>query len=547
MATLNSKIFDVQRDGLSKRLPGVIGSDIAGEVKKLLQEGGDDRSVLNEHGVNKYYTSVVPDSNILHRGTCTSSTPTPAGFAAACNVLAKLKDGSLKHVDLMNLIRSGLSSVFQLQSVPSEVVLTPSGSDAELIPLLCAVHRAIRLAPSSGVRPTVVSLVTCAGEVGSGTANAAGGEHFSKVAPSGRAGAAFPGGQLEGYTELADVKVKQLKPREPKSGEPVVDYDKLVSQHVEDVLKATPHAVVVVHSVEGSKTGLCLPSRAAVKSLCEKHGDHILVVADLCQMRSTPESVCDWLRMNASILVTGSKFFNGPPFSGAVIIPKPMCDELCRNLALPSDIAAVPAGLVDYVSQADVPDSLAPLKESLEDWENRGLALRWTAAMCEMLDFASVAADHPDALPKAANDWVVAVRGLIGETAGLTVVGDTDSGVSVRVGAINTVVSFTVEHNGRLLAVDELKKVHKWMWMDVSRLLPASATEEEKRTGGLRATIGQPVAYKDIGVLRVCVGAPMLADLVRHDDLAGYLATDRLILNKLALLGKYYSDLAGAQ
>jgi hypothetical protein len=74
-----------------------------------------------------------------------------------------------------------------------EVVLCPSGSDAEYIPLLVATARAKQLLrttasnstnSSSDINseehwPLVTSILAAAGEVGSGSGHASGGRHFS--------------------------------------------------------------------------------------------------------------------------------------------------------------------------------------------------------------------------------------------------------------------------------------------------------------------------------------------------------------------------------
>ncbi len=64
--------------------------------------------------------------------------------------------------------------------VPHEVIILPSGSDTEPIPSAIAQARAERLG-SGGI----VNIVVAAGEVGSGTAAASGGKHFSKFATDG--------------------------------------------------------------------------------------------------------------------------------------------------------------------------------------------------------------------------------------------------------------------------------------------------------------------------------------------------------------------------
>jgi hypothetical protein len=84
-------------------------------------------------------------------------------------------------------------SAMRQQQQQLEVVLCPSGSDAEYIPLLVATARAKQLlrttgntssSSSDGINsgqhwPLVTSILAAAGEVGSGSGHASGGKHFS--------------------------------------------------------------------------------------------------------------------------------------------------------------------------------------------------------------------------------------------------------------------------------------------------------------------------------------------------------------------------------
>lgn len=90
-------------------------------------------------------------------------------------------------------IRRRLHSALHTSPASTSIVLFPSGSDAELIPSLIALVRSSVLRSRqqdtdsvNDTTPKVYSFVTGAGEVGSGTAKASGGRHFSDTpnAPS---------------------------------------------------------------------------------------------------------------------------------------------------------------------------------------------------------------------------------------------------------------------------------------------------------------------------------------------------------------------------
>jgi hypothetical protein len=188
------------------------------------------------------------------------------------------------------------------------VFLTPSGSDAEYIPLL------IVKALNPGKK--IANIVTCNEEVGSGTLNAAGGKFFSPVEP------------IPGYTdcpkkdgdpliELAEDVETIAIPARSQDGSAVIAaerLDQIVDKCVQD------GSVPIIHSVAGSKTGIVeqFPSEFLQK-VEQMNG---LVVVDACQGRHCNDFTKQCLESNACLLFTGSKFFRGPPFSGAVFVPQ---------------------------------------------------------------------------------------------------------------------------------------------------------------------------------------------------------------------------------
>lgn len=82
----------------------------------------------------------------------------------------------------------------------------------------------------------------------------------------------------------------------------------------------------IVHSVFGSKTGICQALDADLLSQVEGMGG--LFVVDACQGRFEIDWLNDVIGKNAIVLITGSKFFRGPPFSGAVLVPPPIMKKL---------------------------------------------------------------------------------------------------------------------------------------------------------------------------------------------------------------------------
>ncbi len=76
---------------------------------------------------------------------------------------------------------------------------------------------------------------------------------------------------------------------------------------------ATVTGNTIVYLTHSTKTGLIAPSSPP---------DGANVIVDACQARIGPEIVVAYLRRGWPVVVTGSKFFGGPAFSGAVLFPR---------------------------------------------------------------------------------------------------------------------------------------------------------------------------------------------------------------------------------
>lgn len=138
--------------------------------------GGDDRLPLDEKtGTNKYHSKphVLP-KEASFRGSCTCNSPTQVAYDSAKEYHEKLAKEEITVEQMMQETREKLAQLYKLPE-GTGVFLTPSGSDAEYIPLL------ITQILNKG--KDIVNIVTCNEEVGSGTLDAAGGRFFSELEP----------------------------------------------------------------------------------------------------------------------------------------------------------------------------------------------------------------------------------------------------------------------------------------------------------------------------------------------------------------------------
>ena len=112
---------------------------------EILTQGGDDRLLLNRKtGVNKYFVKPEVAVGCAFRGSCTCNSPSEEGYAAAEEAYNNLynydellpNDNYSETTEaLMDEIRQRLIKAYGMPE-GTGVFFTPSGSDAEYIPLL---------------------------------------------------------------------------------------------------------------------------------------------------------------------------------------------------------------------------------------------------------------------------------------------------------------------------------------------------------------------------------------------------------------------------
>ena len=368
----------------------------------LMEKGSDDRSTFHgEQRLNKYFTGMYArPADLLHRGTCTSSSPTEGALEASKHMVRRLWDGE-EHADveLMDEVRDRVEHLFCGGN--GRMVIHPSGTDAETMPLLQAVleSRAIARDVPSSDRPAryasepergnVVSLVACAGEVGSGTTEAAMGRFFSKSVPLGGNRVAM-GQELPALHDLADMDAVELVARggpDAMDGGARADYDELVMREARKALAADPACVVVLHTVAGSKTGLRLPSPAVAAELVDAFGARVVSVLDACQMRHHPSLIPRWLDEQGPVLMTSSKFFGGPSFGSGVFFPHDAVDRVNAHLEAeqPETLAVLAEACASYLTHHDIGDVFPKLHDAMPPgFCNVGVLLRWAAGLHEM-------------------------------------------------------------------------------------------------------------------------------------------------------------------
>ena len=407
-----------------------------------LFSGGDSRIVADPRtGLNKYLCPMVPAPELVCASSCTASPVSQRGFDQAAAVYAdialapspRLRTDRL--TALTEQIEARLLRYFGAGAL-AHAILCPSGTDALLT-------TALLLAAERPGEP-VTAILPSASETGTGVPLAAVGRVFD--GPD--SGASLT--DQVGQTVEIPFRASDGSPRPAD----------VVNQAFATAAAAAPgHAIVYL--TYGSKTGLIGPVSPP---------DGVDVIVDACQARIEPETVAGCLWRGWPVVVTGSKFFGGPAFSGAVLFPRDRRPAAGRRPLLPVPCEAV----------------------------RLGTALRWTAALTSIDAFEPLASGMAEVLAErgefiaqaiAANPSLVPVEGLQPHGSGWA---DQPS-----------IFTFGVRdpaYPRRLLTVTGLRPLYE-------RLAHAGVL------------LGQPVGLGSFGGLRLALGA---RDLLRsgEDDLA---------------------------
>lgn len=474
---------------------------LASPLDRLLTEGGDERLAIEPRsGLNRYGCSPRPRPGVLAFASCTASSISAEAYEQSelCRrrLLRQACSGGgsvLQAIARETLaIRHELADWWGVGDI-AEAILAASGTDAVLLltGLLC------------GIEPAT-SILMSPSETGSGVPEAARGRHFAKLSADG--GPANPGCLIDGF---APIGLAAVSLREPDGGlrDPAA-----VAHACEAAVLAACRGGgrAVLHAIDGSKTGLSAPGMSTLLDLRRRYAGQLEIVIDACQARLSPARLRRYLAAGLPVLITGSKFFGGPGFSGALLLPR----ARFPGLSLP------PVGLAAY--------GLASSKElQATACANAGLVLRWRAALAEMVRFRRSAAGFGlvvDRLSTAIRQQIAGDRDLLGIDA------PEAPGSAGDWSDRRTVFTFALREGGRLASVERLRVLHTMLNSDLSADLP----DADPALAGALCQVGQPVLLgsrdgQPYGGLRIAIGA-------RHADAADHEAALQTVFAKLRLV-----------
>jgi hypothetical protein len=251
---------------------------------------------------------------------------------------------------------------------------------------------------------------------------------------------------------------------------------------------------VVLHVLEGSKTGLVAPGIDGVRALLARFPSGLRIIADFCQMRPFSDAR-PYLELGAAIVATGSKFMGGPAFSGAVVLPPSW-------------------------RRTGIVEDLKP-----------GTLLRWEAALTEGAAYWRL-----DPLRRAVglSRFTQTVRETGADFPEVDVLDDAQPShiVTLRVRDVET---------DGWMNQKQLERLGRWLAQDAQPLLPPRAKSFEIRLAGQRCLLGQALTVGPSGALRLAANAQRLAQLAESPVATAQLHQDlATLLSKIALIRRYW-------
>ena len=466
-------------------------ADLFVPLDRLLAAGGDSRlTVSATSGMNEYGCQPTPCPDTL---SFSSSTATSISERAYDRAQIAREDLMRSAIDIgieaafderLEEMRNELRTHFGLPPALADVVFSPSGTDSQLQALFLA----RRL-----LGPELVTIVAAADQTGSGTVNTARGCHFSAATANG--GRVQKGEPIAG---LAQAVTSVALPLFDEAGEARCHTasDLKVLEAVERAV--TGGSKVLLQVMDSSKFGWRAPSDGCLEAIAARWPSEVQIVVDACQMRLGRARLKRYLDHGFMVIITGSKFFTGPPFSGAVLVP----GRFARRL---DDASAVPPGFLEYSSCSDWPQNWSSLRSRFPVRTNFGQWLRWEAAIEEIGAYYRV----PDSFRMMAlTGFGEALERLIAASPSLVLLPwqDRPKDVADEELTQRTIFSFAVRRGGRALPLSECRKLYRALAGHIGELKPTAQA----------CLIGQPVALgcdpEPPAALRISASARLVSE-----------------------------------
>src|SRR6478736_2610283 len=449
--------------------------DLFTPLDTLLVSGGDPRLALDAGDrVNAYGCAASPKPELWNFASATASTISQMAYDRAALAREELMHKCLfdeveiafdaRCEDMREELRGHLALSSRI-----DVVFSPSGTDSQLHALFVA--RAVL-----GAAP--VTIVVGADQTGSGTPHTARGHHFSTMTAGGIA--VRKDGAVTGLAgDSIAVPLIDMAAGLAAGIAMRTDADAAVLRAVETSLAQGRR--VLLQIMDSSKLGWRAPSVACLDEIARRWPGKVQIVVDACQARLGRRRLRSYLDRGYMVLMTGSKFFGGPAFSGALLVPKGLSRSLDR-------IEGIAPDFFDYVGRCDWPVTWTALRSRFERRPNFGQWLRWEAALAEIGNYYAVpGAFRAKALAELATgiDSMIALSPYLRAVPAVLDKADADDEEFAQ----RTIFPFTLLRNGKPVSIADTSTVHRALARDRNGDIVGSAAD--RQVAAQRCLVGQ--------------------------------------------------------
>jgi hypothetical protein len=495
------------RNPPERRLPTEPGArpqsplrELFAPLEQLLTCGGDARLDIDPAtGRNGYGCSPIPTPGIPSFSSSTATTISSRGYEAAERARNALMASAMLHglIDCFDAraeaMRDELKALLGLDRSGAEIVFAASGTDAQLVAL--ALSRAL-------LGDDVVSLIAAADQTGTGTVHTARGQHFGARSANGVT--ISRGDDVAGLGPVRSVALNLRDPDGRIRSPSAIDADAL--ELVESAV--AQGARVMLETMDCSKLGHHAPSDRCAAEIAARWPGRVQIVVDACQARLSRRRIAHYLDRGCIVLLTGSKYFAGPAFSGAVLVPP----VLVRAIGALKQLAP---GLAAYAGRSDWPQRWRALRAQFPAQPNFGAWLRWEAALEEMRAYYAVPESfRRDAVRRLGEDFAH----IITASPPLTLLPPQSHPENGDEFALPTIFGFTLTRGGRTLSLAACRALYR------------AFADADPSGAHAPCLIGQPVGWGGrnddaAAAMRLCISARHVIDAAQSslapDGLAG--------------------------
>jgi len=438
-------------------------------LKKHLSTGCDERIYLNDEGLVRYWIDLM-DTSIINRGSCTCS---PLSEESKKDLYYLLENNDFTNEedfnDLIDKHTKELKSFINYEGEDGfEIFYGASGTDLIYLSLIFAKM----LNPSK----PILNLVTCLEELGSGAVKAVYGQYHVS---NNQFEEPLPVGEI--IDESLKLNVISHKAR-TENGQ-IIDQEK----NITDNIKQYDDHSIIINLVFGSKSGI----KDDLDIVDKLNRPDIMYNIDMCQLRHKKDIINDLLNKNGLVMITGSKFYNSPPFCGAMLVPKFIYKKLIN-----ADWSCFDK--FDKVfSKYDFPEKIRKYINHPNKM-NVALQLRWACALEEIKRFKKEPVDKVNNKIELWNSLVIKELQKY----------DCFEVMPGHELTNKTIVSFRVLKDGQYLDHPQLQALHKSVVK-----VDYSGSYDFKTV-----FIGQPVAFENKSFLRFAIGSVNVREFIRNDE-----------------------------